>query len=271
MITNREEGKGKPPRSFTKTGYPLGYPEPALQQKTEERERDFLSLLLLLYVCVCAAAASRPSANDNSAPTAAGCGSGVARPTTDAARCKHGDQHPSTDAVITTTTTTDRTDPTESASRGSRFPGDGAVSPPAVARTLHVATECAPYNAVGDRAVTADRRSAAGGVQSGSGVAGDPAARGIRTQSGPVGTERRRDVAGPSRRRRDASDAAGSTVTLRRTALATNRRKNLRGKIPQHRKFRSGKSRSVGCSVEGKCPARWACSVGTPAVNVYDV
>ena len=38
MITNREEGKGKPPRLFPKTGYPLGYPEPALQQKTEERD-----------------------------------------------------------------------------------------------------------------------------------------------------------------------------------------------------------------------------------------
>jgi len=39
VITNHEEGKGKPPQLFTKTGYPLGYPEPALQQKTEERER----------------------------------------------------------------------------------------------------------------------------------------------------------------------------------------------------------------------------------------
>jgi len=37
VITNREEGKGKPPRLFPK--YPLGYPEPALHQKTEERER----------------------------------------------------------------------------------------------------------------------------------------------------------------------------------------------------------------------------------------
>ena len=36
VITNREEGKGKPPRLFPKTGYP----EPALQQNTEERERD---------------------------------------------------------------------------------------------------------------------------------------------------------------------------------------------------------------------------------------
>ena len=40
VITNREEGKGKPPRLFSKTGYPLGYPEPALQQKTEDRERE---------------------------------------------------------------------------------------------------------------------------------------------------------------------------------------------------------------------------------------
>ena len=40
VITNREEGKGKPPRLFPKTGYPLWYPEPALQQKTEERERE---------------------------------------------------------------------------------------------------------------------------------------------------------------------------------------------------------------------------------------
>jgi len=36
VIINREEGKGKPPRLFLKTGYP----EPALQQKTEERERE---------------------------------------------------------------------------------------------------------------------------------------------------------------------------------------------------------------------------------------
>ena len=35
VITNCEEGKGKPPLLFPKT---LGYPEPALQQKTEERE-----------------------------------------------------------------------------------------------------------------------------------------------------------------------------------------------------------------------------------------
>ena len=40
MTTNREEGKGEPPRLFPKTGYSLGYPEPALQQKTEERERE---------------------------------------------------------------------------------------------------------------------------------------------------------------------------------------------------------------------------------------
>jgi len=39
VITNCEEGKGKPPRLFPKTGYPWGYPEPALQQKTKERER----------------------------------------------------------------------------------------------------------------------------------------------------------------------------------------------------------------------------------------
>jgi len=38
VITNCEKGKGKPPRLFPKTGYPLGYPEPALQQKTEERD-----------------------------------------------------------------------------------------------------------------------------------------------------------------------------------------------------------------------------------------
>jgi len=40
VITNHKEGNGKPPRLFPKTGYPLGYPEPALQQKTEERERE---------------------------------------------------------------------------------------------------------------------------------------------------------------------------------------------------------------------------------------
>jgi len=38
VITNHEEGNGKPPRLFPKTGYPLAYPEPALRQKTEERE-----------------------------------------------------------------------------------------------------------------------------------------------------------------------------------------------------------------------------------------
>jgi len=38
VITNHKEGKGKPPWLFPKTGYPLGYPEPALQQKTEEGE-----------------------------------------------------------------------------------------------------------------------------------------------------------------------------------------------------------------------------------------
>jgi len=42
VITNREEGKGKPPRLLPKIGYPLGYPEPALQQKTEERENLFV-------------------------------------------------------------------------------------------------------------------------------------------------------------------------------------------------------------------------------------
>jgi len=30
LITNPEEGKGKSPRLFPKTGYPLVYPEPAL-------------------------------------------------------------------------------------------------------------------------------------------------------------------------------------------------------------------------------------------------
>jgi len=40
VIINREEGKGKPPRLFPKTGYPLGYPEPALQQKTEEKREN---------------------------------------------------------------------------------------------------------------------------------------------------------------------------------------------------------------------------------------
>jgi len=34
------KARGKPPRLFPMTGYPLGYPEPALQQKTEERERE---------------------------------------------------------------------------------------------------------------------------------------------------------------------------------------------------------------------------------------
>jgi len=40
LIINCEEGKGKPPRLFPKTGYLLGYPEPALQQKNEERGRE---------------------------------------------------------------------------------------------------------------------------------------------------------------------------------------------------------------------------------------
>jgi len=39
VITNREEGKGKPPRLFPKTGYPLGYPEPALSRRLK-RERE---------------------------------------------------------------------------------------------------------------------------------------------------------------------------------------------------------------------------------------
>jgi len=46
LITNREEGKGKPPRLFPKTGYPHGNPEPALQQKTEERKSTSLGHLL---------------------------------------------------------------------------------------------------------------------------------------------------------------------------------------------------------------------------------
>jgi len=40
VITNREEGKGKPPLLFPKTGYPLGYPELTQQQKTEERDEN---------------------------------------------------------------------------------------------------------------------------------------------------------------------------------------------------------------------------------------
>ena len=41
VITNREEGKGKPRRLFPKTGYPLGYPEPALSRRLKrERERE---------------------------------------------------------------------------------------------------------------------------------------------------------------------------------------------------------------------------------------
>jgi len=53
VITNHEEGKGKPPWLFPKTGYPLGYPEPALQQKTEERERDledYSGVLCVVFV-----------------------------------------------------------------------------------------------------------------------------------------------------------------------------------------------------------------------------
>ena len=37
------------PRLFPKTGYLLGYPEPALQQKTEERERENLVSLNPLH------------------------------------------------------------------------------------------------------------------------------------------------------------------------------------------------------------------------------
>jgi len=49
VITNREEGKGKPPRLFPKTGYPLGYPEPAPQQKTEER-LDHISDIIQVHL-----------------------------------------------------------------------------------------------------------------------------------------------------------------------------------------------------------------------------
>jgi len=49
VVTNHEDGKGKPPQLFPNTGYPLGYPEPALQQKTEERESSANSSLLFLY------------------------------------------------------------------------------------------------------------------------------------------------------------------------------------------------------------------------------
>jgi len=52
VITNREEGKGKPPQLFPKTGYPLGYPEPALQQKTEEREERDLNTTLLQHLFI---------------------------------------------------------------------------------------------------------------------------------------------------------------------------------------------------------------------------
>jgi len=47
VITNCEEGQGKPTWLYRKTGYPSGYPEPALQQKTEERERERLPLKMV--------------------------------------------------------------------------------------------------------------------------------------------------------------------------------------------------------------------------------
>ena len=50
VITECEEGKGKPPQLFSKTGYPLGYPEPALLQKTEERDRDCFCARVLHHV-----------------------------------------------------------------------------------------------------------------------------------------------------------------------------------------------------------------------------
>ena len=43
VITNSEEGKGKPPRLFPRTGYPLGYPEHALSRRLE-REREIVSI-----------------------------------------------------------------------------------------------------------------------------------------------------------------------------------------------------------------------------------
>jgi len=59
VITNHEEGKGKLHRLFPKTWYPFGYPEPALQQKTEEREstgkegeEDYKTAWLLTSVCM---------------------------------------------------------------------------------------------------------------------------------------------------------------------------------------------------------------------------
>ena len=72
VITNREEGKGKPPRLFPKTGYSLGYPEPALRQKTEERERRVtlppvgernlvMSVCVCLSICLSACISQKPS------------------------------------------------------------------------------------------------------------------------------------------------------------------------------------------------------------------
>jgi len=49
VITNREEGKGKPPRLFPKTGYP----EPALQQKTEERESVYCRCCVCVWSRMC--------------------------------------------------------------------------------------------------------------------------------------------------------------------------------------------------------------------------
>jgi len=40
VITNHEEGKGKPPLLFPKTGYPLGYPEPALSRRLKREKRE---------------------------------------------------------------------------------------------------------------------------------------------------------------------------------------------------------------------------------------
>jgi len=49
VITNRKEDKGKPPWLFPKTRYPLGYLEPALQQETEERERERWGLMISVF------------------------------------------------------------------------------------------------------------------------------------------------------------------------------------------------------------------------------
>ena len=40
VITNREEGNGKPPRLFPKTGYPLGYIQNLLYSRRLKRQRD---------------------------------------------------------------------------------------------------------------------------------------------------------------------------------------------------------------------------------------